>query len=74
MFETIVKHVDPYPNKDDLPLQMQVSSLAYDSYVGRLGIGRVFQGSLKKGKQLQLLNLVERSSVNKCVTSIPMMA
>ena len=55
LFETIVKHVDPYPNKDDLPLQMQVSSLAYDSYVGRLGIGRVFQGSLKKGETIAVV-------------------
>lgn len=55
LFETIVKHVDPYPNKDDLPLQMQVSSLAYDSYVGRLGIGRVFQGSFKKGETIAVV-------------------
>lgn len=55
LFETIVKHVEPYPNKDDLPLQMQVSSLAYDSYVGRLGIGRVFQGSFKKGETIAVV-------------------
>ncbi len=50
LFETIVKHTDAYPNKDDQHLQLQISSLAYDAYVGRLGIGRLFQGTLSKGE------------------------
>lgn len=47
LFETILHHCEPYPDKDDEPLQMQVSALAYDEYIGRLGIGRIFQGTLK---------------------------
>lgn len=47
LFETILRHCEPYPDLDEEPLQMQVSSLAYDEYIGRLGIGRVFQGTLK---------------------------
>ncbi len=47
LFETIVKHVEPYPNKMDKPLKMQVSALAYDDYIGRIGIGRVYEGSIK---------------------------
>lgn len=50
LFETIIKHTKSYHNLDDSHLQMQVSSLAYDSYVGRLGIGRLFQGTLSKGE------------------------
>lgn len=47
LFETILKHCDTYPDLDDEPLQMQVSALAYDEYIGRLGIGRIFQGTLR---------------------------
>ena len=44
LFEAIVKHV-PAPQVDpDGPLQLQVSSLDYDSYVGMLGIGRITRG------------------------------
>ena len=46
LFETIVKHVPP-PNVDrDGSLQLQVSSLDYDTYVGVLGIGRVRRGTI----------------------------
>ncbi|WP_075877114.1 translational GTPase TypA [Merdibacter massiliensis] len=47
LFETILRHCQPYPDLDEEPLQMQVSALAYDEYIGRLGIGRIFQGTLK---------------------------
>ena len=50
LFETIIDHVQPYPDKNEEPLQLQVSSLAYDDYIGRLGIGRITQGVLKEGQ------------------------
>ena len=46
LFETIVKHVPPPDVDADGPLQLQVSSLAYDTYVGVLGIGRIRRGTL----------------------------
>ena len=49
LFETILNHVEAYPDMMDEPLQMQVSALAYDDYIGRLGIGRVYQGEIKEG-------------------------
>ncbi len=46
LFETIVEHV-PHPDVDpDGPLQLQVSSLDYDTYVGVLGVGRIRRGTL----------------------------
>lgn len=46
LFETIVKHV-PHPDVDpDGPLQLQVSSLDYDTYTGLLGIGRISRGKI----------------------------
>ena len=47
LFETILRHCDTYPDLDEEPLQMQVSALAYDEYIGRLGIGRIYQGTLR---------------------------
>lgn len=49
LFETILKHTQPYPDRDEEPAQMQVSALAYDDYIGRLGIGRIYRGVLREG-------------------------
>ena len=52
LFDLLMKHVDAYPNFDSEPLQMQISSLDYDDYIGRLGIGRITKGSIKQGQQI----------------------
>ncbi|MEI7668251.1 MAG: GTP-binding protein, partial [Erysipelotrichaceae bacterium] len=54
LFETIVRHAGNYPDLDDEPVQMQVSSLAYDDYIGRLGIGRLYKGVMKVGQNVIL--------------------
>jgi len=48
LFETILKHVPPYPDRSGETLQMQVTNLKYDEYVGRIAIGRVSSGHLDK--------------------------
>jgi GTP-binding protein len=52
LFETILKQVKPYPDKSSEPLQMHVANLAYDDYVGRIAIGRVFSGQLVKSQNI----------------------
>ncbi|MBI5700479.1 translational GTPase TypA [Candidatus Saganbacteria bacterium] len=52
LFETILKHVKPYPDKSSDPLQVQVTNLAYDDYVGRIAIGRVSSGKLEKSMNI----------------------
>lgn len=52
LLETITKHCDPYPDYDDDNLKIQISSLAYDDYIGRLGIGRVTSGVIKEASQV----------------------
>jgi GTP-binding protein len=47
LFETILAHVKPYPDYDKEPLQLQINDLAYDDYIGRIGIGRIYKGTLK---------------------------
>ncbi len=50
LFETIVEHV-PAPEGDpDGPFRMQITTLAWNDYIGRIACGRVLQGSLKKGE------------------------
>jgi len=56
LFEMIVKHV-PAPAVDaDGPLQMQISALDYDSYVGVIGVGRITRGHLKAGTDVQVID------------------
>ncbi len=50
LLDMIISHTPAYPDYDEEPLQFQVSTLAYDDYVGRLGIGRVYKGVLKEGQ------------------------
>ncbi len=54
LFETIISHATPYPNYDDEPLQLQISALAYDDYIGRLGIGRITKGMIASGQQVAI--------------------
>ncbi len=56
LFETIIRHTQSYPNLMDEPVQMQISALAYDDYIGRLGIGRIYKGTLKEASQYQVCN------------------
>ena len=50
LFETIVNYIDPPEGDENAPFQVLVSSIDYNDYVGRIGIGRVERGSLKVGQ------------------------
>lgn len=54
LFDTILKHCNVYPDHDDNDLQMQISALDYDEYIGRLGIGRVYNGVIKEGSNVAI--------------------
>ena len=54
LFETIVEHVGLADDKSLEPLQMQVSALAYDDYIGRLGIGKIYSGTIRTGEQIEV--------------------
>lgn len=56
LFQAILNHTEPYPDLDEEPVQMQVSALAYDDYIGRLGIGRIKRGVLRKGDTIVRTN------------------
>ena len=57
LFETILKHI-PAPQGDaDKPLQLLVANLDYSDYLGRLAIGRVFNGTLRHGDEVSIVKL-----------------
>ncbi|WP_096199202.1 translational GTPase TypA [Bacillus sp. FJAT-45350] len=57
LFEMIIDNVPaPVDNHED-PLQFQVTMLDYNDYLGRVGIGRVFRGTMKVGQQVALMKL-----------------
>lgn len=55
LFETILEHVPSPSGSVDEPLQMQIFTLDYDNYVGKIGIARVFNGSVKKNESVLLM-------------------
>ncbi|WP_461834282.1 translational GTPase TypA [Desulfothermus sp.] len=56
LFETILKYVPPPSYKNDLPFQMLVSDLSYSDYLGRLAIGKVFNGYVGSNEILICVN------------------
>lgn len=56
LFETITKEIPDSAINQDKPFQMLISTLDYDTYVGRLCIGKVHQGMLKKGSRVTLID------------------
>ena len=54
LFEAVLKHVPPPQAEADAPLQFQISTLDYNSYVGRIGIGRIRKGSVRVGQNVAL--------------------
>ncbi|WP_120920268.1 translational GTPase TypA [Helicobacter pylori] len=55
LFETILEHVPSPSGSINEPLQMQIFTLDYDNYVGKIGIARVFNGSVKKNESVLLM-------------------
>jgi len=56
LYEAILHHVPAPKSEPQAPLQFQISTLDYNSYVGRIGIGRIRRGTIKAGQNIQLWN------------------
>ncbi|HEU4620791.1 MAG TPA: translational GTPase TypA [Burkholderiaceae bacterium] len=70
LFETIVGHV-PVRNDDaEGPLQLQICSLDYNSYVGKIGIGRIARGRIRAGMAVTVQNGPEGSPFNARINQV----
>ncbi|MBQ3691595.1 MAG: translational GTPase TypA [Bacteroidales bacterium] len=70
LLDLIIKHI-PAPKYVEGPLQMQISSLDYSSYQGRIAIGRIYRGSIKPGQTVAVMKAdgkIERSTVKELYT------
>lgn len=73
IFDAVMKHVAEAPDKSDELLTMQVVNLAYDDYVGRLGIGRISTGTISAGQQVIVFNnawVPRKGKVSKVYTTL----
>ena len=68
LFDTIIKHTQPYQDRNAEPLQLQISALGYDDYIGRLGIGRITKGVIKAGSTVAVAKgdgQIEQKKINQ---------
>lgn len=56
VFDAVIKYVPVREDDAKAPLQLQICSLDYSSYVGKIGIGRVHRGTLKAGQSVMIMN------------------
>ena len=56
LFDAVLEHVPVRDDDPDGPLQFQISSIDYNSYVGKIGIGRVNRGRVKPGMEVLCMN------------------
>ena len=55
LLDTIIKQCKPFEGNENDNLQLQISNLGYDDYIGRLGIGRITKGKIKNGENVTLI-------------------
>ena len=65
LFECVLNHVPAMEVDVDAPLQILVSSIDYNDYVGRIGIGRVERGTVKANQQVAVVNYNQEGQVKK---------
>ena len=68
LFDAIVEHIPPPVGDPDAPLQFQVANLDYSDYLGRIAIGRVFQGTFRLGEEVSICKLggqIQRTRITK---------
>ncbi|QCP49964.1 translational GTPase TypA [Trinickia violacea] len=70
LFEAILEHVPVRPSDPEAPLQLQITSLDYSTYVGRIGVGRIARGRIKPGQQVALRFGPEGEILNRKINQV----
>ncbi len=71
LFDTIIDYIEPPKGNEEEPLQMLISSIDYNEYVGRIGIGRIVRGSIKVNQQVTVCDYTEsKKNYNAKIVSL----
>jgi len=70
LFDTILKHVPAQKGDPAAPLQLQISALDFSTFVGRIGVGRISQGTIKPGMQVAVMEGPDGKSVNGRINQV----
>ena len=71
LFDTIIDYIEPPKGEENEPLQMLISSIDYNEYVGRIGIGRIVRGGIKVNQQVTVCDYTEsKKNYNAKVVSL----
>ncbi|UDF34415.1 UNVERIFIED_ORG: translational GTPase TypA [Shinella sp. XGS7] len=70
LFNTILKHVPSQKGDPAAPLQLQISALDFSTFVGRIGVGRISQGTIKPGMQVSVVEGPGGKSVNGRINQV----
>lgn len=71
LFDTIINYIQPPQGNEDEPLQMLISSIDYNDYVGRIGIGRIVRGNIKVNQQVTVCDYTgSKKNYNSKIVSL----
>lgn len=71
LFDTIINYIAPPEGDENEPLQMLISSIDYNEYVGRIGIGRIVRGSVKVNQQVTVCDYTgSKKNYNSKIVSL----
>ena len=71
LFDTIINYIEPPQGNEDEPLQMLISSIDYNEYVGRIGIGRIVRGNIKVNQQVTVCDYTgSKKNYNSKIVSL----
>ncbi|WIW00008.1 translational GTPase TypA [Kinneretia aquatilis] len=70
LFNTVLKHVPAQSGDPAAPLQLQISALDFSTFVGRIGVGRISQGTIKPGMQVAVMEGPDGKSVNGRINQV----
>ena len=73
LFDAVLEKVAPAKNDQTATFRMQVANLAYDNYLGRMGIGRVYEGVVKTGQNVSIIGndgVARNGKISKIFTSL----
>lgn len=71
LFDTIIDYIEPPKGEEEEPLQMLISSIDYNEYVGRIGIGRIVRGSIRVNQQVTVCDYTgSKKNYNSKIVSL----